>query len=261
MSEEDAREVFHFLSSPARKLSTQQQSSLSTRKNEPQKQGTLTGVFMPCFHSILNIILFLRLPSITAQAGMVQTTLIIVACASSTLITAISLGAIATNGKLGNGGPYYIISRTLGLEVGGALGLLYYLGSTMACSMCVLGGVEAFLLSVRGDAANALIETTNGALGGSYESTEKDFDMNEEGLIRRFLTQGEKESMQPMQHIIQPQQMGEPFLPNGAILTGSIEDAQNILEQELLPELAHEGMSTSVLSSIRRTYPCFSSLF
>jgi len=110
--------------------------------------------------------------------------------------------------------------------------------------MCVLGGVEAFLLSVRGDAANALIETTNGALGGSYESTEKDFDMNEEGLIRRFLTQGEKESMQPMQHIIQPQQMGEPFLPNGAILTGSIEDAQNILEQELLPDLAHEVMST-----------------
>ena len=194
---------------------------------------------MPCLHSILNIILFLRLPSITAQAGMIQTTLIIVACASSTLITAISLGAIATNGKLGKGGPYYIISRTLGLEVGGALGLLYYIGNTMACSMCVLGGVEAFLLSVRGNAVDALIETTNGALGGSYESMETDFEMNEEGLIRRFLLEGE-ESTQLMQQIIQPQHRGEVaarFLPDGAVMTSSMEDVQQ------LPDFAHERMS------------------
>jgi hypothetical protein len=112
------------------------------------KLGTMNGVLLPTLQSTLNVILFLRLPSITAQAGCVYTTFIILICVASTLITAISLSAIATNGTIQAGGPYYVISRTLGLEAGGALGLLYYLGSTMACAMSALGAVEAILRSV-----------------------------------------------------------------------------------------------------------------
>ena len=46
-------------------------------------------------------------------------------------------------------GSYYIISRTLGADIGCTLGLLYYLGSTLSCSMFVLGAAEAVQHSVR----------------------------------------------------------------------------------------------------------------
>lgn len=118
-------------------------SSYGTARNNASTQlGCLNGVFLPCLSNILGVILFLRLPSITAQAGCMYTTGIILICVTSTLITSISLSAIVTNGKICGGGAYYVISRTLGLEIGGALGLLYYLGTTMACAMSILGAVE-----------------------------------------------------------------------------------------------------------------------
>jgi len=107
------------------------------------KLGTLTGVFLPCLQNILGVILFIRLPFITSQAGCIQTTLIILMCVTSTFLTALSLSAIATNGTIQAGGPYYVISRNLGVEIGGALGLLFYLGTTIASSMYVLGAIEA----------------------------------------------------------------------------------------------------------------------
>ena len=41
------------------------------------------------------------------------------------------------------GGPYYVISRNLGVEVGAAIGFIFYLGTTLAASMYILGAVEA----------------------------------------------------------------------------------------------------------------------
>ena len=46
-------------------------------------------------------------------------------------------------GRVSTGGPYYIISRNLGKEVGSSVGLLFYLGTTMASSMYALGAIEA----------------------------------------------------------------------------------------------------------------------
>ncbi len=148
-----------------------------------QKMGTLDGVLLPTLQTILGVILFLRLPSITAQAGCVYTTIIILICVTSTLITAISLSAIATNGTIQAGGPYYVISRTLGLEVGGALGLLYYLGTTMACAMSILGGVEAILRSL-GDS----IENQSQTMIENMDHTQQNPFVSEQlGLGRRIL--------------------------------------------------------------------------
>ena len=127
---------------------TTHSSNFTSSSNKKSKLGTLNGVFLPTLQTILGVLLFLRLPTITAQAGTLYTTIIILICVTSTLITAISLSAIATNGTIQKGGPYYVISRTLGLEVGGALGLLYYFATIGACAMSVLGAVEAFLLTV-----------------------------------------------------------------------------------------------------------------
>lgn len=68
------------------------------RKSTP---GTLWGVYMPCLQCTLGIILFLRLPWITAQAGAVQATLIVTMCVAVAALTALSISAIFTNGALG----------------------------------------------------------------------------------------------------------------------------------------------------------------
>lgn len=116
----------------------------SKREGEPaeEKLDTWSGVFLPCLAQIVGVIFFLRLPTITGQAGTVGATLIVFTCVFSTFVTSLSLSAIASNGTIQAGGPYYIISRTLGVEIGGALGILFYLGTTLGASMHVMGAVE-----------------------------------------------------------------------------------------------------------------------
>ena len=59
--------------------------------------GTLSGVFLPTMQNITGVLLFLRLPWITGQAGILLS-LAIVACAVGTTIpTALSMSAIAVS--------------------------------------------------------------------------------------------------------------------------------------------------------------------
>jgi len=62
------------------------------------------------------------------------------------MTTAISMSAIATNGVVPGGGSYFMISRSLGPEFGGAVGILFYLGTTVASSMYIIGAVEILLV-------------------------------------------------------------------------------------------------------------------
>ncbi len=63
-----------------------------------------------------------------------------------TMTTAISMSAIATNGVVAGGGSYFMISRALGPEFGGAVGVLFYLGTSVASSMYIVGAVEILLV-------------------------------------------------------------------------------------------------------------------
>lgn len=64
-----------------------------------------------------------------------------------TLLTSISMSAIATNGVVPAGGSYFMISRALGPEFGGAVGVLFYLGTAVASSMYIIGAVEILVVS------------------------------------------------------------------------------------------------------------------
>lgn len=57
------------------------------------------------------------------------------------------MSAIATNGVVPAGGSYFMISRSLGPEFGGAVGLLFYTATTVAASMYIIGAVEILLVS------------------------------------------------------------------------------------------------------------------
>lgn len=57
------------------------------------------------------------------------------------------MSAIATNGKVPAGGSYFMISRSIGPEFGGAVGILFYLGTSMAAAMYLVGSVEVFLVN------------------------------------------------------------------------------------------------------------------
>ncbi|CAM9196576.1 unnamed protein product, partial [Discosporangium mesarthrocarpum] len=115
------------------------------------KLGTLMGVFLPCVQNIMGVIIFIRLPYITGQAGVLLTTLIVLVAKLTTTLTTLSMSAIATNGQVQDGGPYYIISRNLGVEIGGAIGTLFSLALTLGASLYVLGAVET-LMTGFGDA-------------------------------------------------------------------------------------------------------------
>ncbi|KAM3284633.1 Cation-chloride cotransporter 1 [Capsicum baccatum] len=122
--------------------------TLEQPKPSADKSGTLMGVFVPCLQNILGIIYYIRFSWIVGMAGIAESLLLVVFCGSCTFLTTVSLSAIASNGAMKGGGPYYLIGRALGPEVGVSIGLCFFLGTTIAGAMYVLGAVETFLNAV-----------------------------------------------------------------------------------------------------------------
>ncbi|XP_065882236.1 cation-chloride cotransporter 1 isoform X2 [Euphorbia lathyris] len=115
---------------------------------EEIKLGTMMGVFIPCLQSILGIIYYIRFTWIVGMAGIGESLMLVTLCGLCTFLTSISLSAIATNGAMKGGGPYYLIGRALGPEVGVSIGLCFFLGNAVAGALYVLGAVETFLKAV-----------------------------------------------------------------------------------------------------------------
>ncbi len=107
------------------------------------KLGTFAGVFTPSILTILGIILFLRLGYVTGSGGVGRALLIVTIANVITILTSQSLAAIATNLKVKGGGDYYLISRTLGMEFGGAIGIVLYLAQSVSVAFYCIGFAEA----------------------------------------------------------------------------------------------------------------------
>ncbi|OWK15752.1 SLC12A3 [Cervus elaphus hippelaphus] len=109
---------------------------------EPVRFGWVKGVMIRCMLNIWGVILYLRLPWITAQAGIVLTWIIILLSVTVTSITGLSISAISTNGKVKSGGTYFLISRSLGPELGGSIGLIFAFANAVGVAMHTVGFAE-----------------------------------------------------------------------------------------------------------------------
>ncbi|KAJ3348968.1 hypothetical protein GGF32_005889 [Allomyces javanicus] len=121
-------------------------SSLApSRRRTAPKLGTASGVFMPVFLSIWGILYFLRFGVIIGEAGILGTLGMLAGGYMITTLTTLSVSAISTNGRVRAGGPYFIISRCLGAEFGGSIGIVYFVGSILGNTMSAVGFVEPLL--------------------------------------------------------------------------------------------------------------------
>lgn len=112
---------------------------------QPRKFGAFAGVFTPSILTILGVIMYLRLPTIVGQAGLWTTVGIILIAHVISVCTGLSVSSIATDKKVKTGGTYYMLSRSLGLPIGGTLGLALFVGLSFGVSLYVIGFSESFL--------------------------------------------------------------------------------------------------------------------
>ncbi|PKX93024.1 putative cation chloride cotransporter [Aspergillus novofumigatus IBT 16806] len=128
-------------SSPDKK---EKNASAHRASETAHKLGTFSGVFVPTTLNVLSILMFLRFGFVLGQAGLLGMLGLLVASYTINLVTTMSLSAIATNGTVRGGGAYYLISRSLGPEFGGSIGIVFYLGYVLNTGMNAVGLVDCF---------------------------------------------------------------------------------------------------------------------
>ncbi|MDH5371812.1 MAG: hypothetical protein OEX97_02595, partial [Acidimicrobiia bacterium] len=112
----------------------------------PEKLGTFIGVFTPSILTILGVILFLRVGWVVGNVGLLGAIAIVVIANAVTFATALSVSTVATNMRVGAGGAYYIISRSLGVEIGAAIGIPLFLAQAFSVTLYAFGLAESLQL-------------------------------------------------------------------------------------------------------------------
>ncbi|MDC6350903.1 amino acid permease [Zeaxanthinibacter sp. PT1] len=113
--------------------------------------GTFAGVFAPTTLTILGVIMYIRQPWVVGNAGIIGALSIVLLSVAITVTTALSLSSITTNVRIGAGGAFSLISQSLGLEIGGSIGIPFYFAQAIAVAMYIFGfreGIQTLLPSV-----------------------------------------------------------------------------------------------------------------
>ncbi len=110
--------------------------------------GTFAGVFTPVVLTVLGVVMFMRAGYVVGYTGLWLALLVLVLSKAITTLTTFSLSAIATNLEVRGGGVYFMVSRVLGPDFGGSIGITLYLALAVNVAFHTIGFTEAFFALV-----------------------------------------------------------------------------------------------------------------
>uniref|UniRef100_A0A7N6B640 Solute carrier family 12 member 10, tandem duplicate 1 n=1 Tax=Anabas testudineus TaxID=64144 RepID=A0A7N6B640_ANATE len=113
-----------------------------------------------CMLNIWGVIMFLRLSWITSQAGILLTWVMVFLSVTVTITTVLTISAIATNGKTVSGGPYFMVSRSLGPEIGGPIGLIFAVANALSSALNAVGFAEV-VRDLMASYGTTIVDSTN----------------------------------------------------------------------------------------------------
>lgn len=113
--------------------------------NNDKKFGMFAGVFTPTVLTILGAIMYLRTGWVVGNAGLGGAIAIILLAHIITISTGLAVSSVVTNTRVGAGGAFAIIAQSLGLEVGGSVGIPLFLAQGISIALYVLAFTESWL--------------------------------------------------------------------------------------------------------------------
>ncbi len=111
---------------------------------DKNKFGTFAGVFTPSILTILGVIMYMRLGWVVGNAGLLGAIIIIIIAHVIAVTTGLSVSSVATDKKIGAGGIYYVLSRSMGIPIGGSIGIALYVGTAFSIALYLIGFSESF---------------------------------------------------------------------------------------------------------------------
>jgi amino acid transporter/nucleotide-binding universal stress UspA family protein len=105
--------------------------------------STFGGVFTPSILTILGVIMYLRFGWVVGNVGLIGALAVVTLATSITFLTGLSISMIATDRRVRIGGAYYMISRSLGIETGGAVGIPLYFAQALSVALYTVGFAES----------------------------------------------------------------------------------------------------------------------
>ena len=89
--------------------------------------------------------MYMRLGWVVGQSGLIIAIGIILLAHVISVSTGLSISSIATDKKIKVGGIYYMLSRSLGLPIGGSIGITIFIGTAFSIALYIIGFCENFL--------------------------------------------------------------------------------------------------------------------
>ena len=120
------------------------EQAVATQNLTSHKLGTYAGVFRPTILTIFGVIMYIRMGWIVGNAGILGALLILLMTFTITGTAALSFSSITTNIRLKAGGVFALVSQSLGLEAGGAVGVPLYLAQSLGAALYIYGFAEGW---------------------------------------------------------------------------------------------------------------------
>jgi amino acid transporter len=111
--------------------------------SEKKKYKTFEGVFTPSLLTILGVIMYMRLGWVVGNAGLFGAIIIIIIAHVIAVTTGLSISSVASDKKIGAGGIYYVLSRSMGIPIGGSIGIALYVGTAFSIALYLIGFSES----------------------------------------------------------------------------------------------------------------------